>query len=265
MKSHCEKGEIITMNEIIKINDHKIVVKEYMGRRVVTFKDIDTVHERPYGTARKRFNDNKKHFIESEDFYIITQASEIRTLGIERPQGGVPDKVILITESGYLMLVKSLTDDLAWDVQRKLVNSYFGKKKSMSIAEQIQILAQGNIELNNRVDSIEKKLEDFKRDMPLLGVETEKITNAIKRKGVEVLGGKRSNAYKDHSLRAKLYQDLHKDLRRQFGVSTYRAIKRNQCDKAVVIIQQYNPPMYLKEQIDGTNAQLNIAEISYEG
>jgi DNA-binding XRE family transcriptional regulator len=29
------------------------------------------------------------------------------------------------TESGYLMLVKSLTDDLSWEVQRLLVNSYF--------------------------------------------------------------------------------------------------------------------------------------------
>jgi len=42
--------------------------------------------------------------------------SEIRTLGIERPQGGVLEKVTLITESGYLMLVKSFTDDLAWKV-----------------------------------------------------------------------------------------------------------------------------------------------------
>lgn len=34
----------------------------------------------------------------------------------------------LITESGYLMLVKSFTDDLAWDVQRQLMKSYFRKR-----------------------------------------------------------------------------------------------------------------------------------------
>ncbi len=33
--------------------------------------------------------------------------------------------VTLITESGYYMLVKSFTDDLSWDVQRQLVNTYF--------------------------------------------------------------------------------------------------------------------------------------------
>lgn len=243
------------MDEIIKINDHAVTIKEHMGHRVVTFKDIDTVHERTDGTARRNFNANKQHLIKEEDYFVRNSYEAKSEYGITAPNG-----LVLLTESGYLMLVKSLTDDLAWNVQRELVNSYFNKKKVMSTAEQIQILAQGNIELNNRVDNIEKELEDFKQDMPLLGVETEKITNAIKKKGVEVLGGKRSNAYGDHSLRSRLYQDMHKDLRRQFGVSTYRAIKRNQCERAIGIIMQYNPPMYLQEQIDGANAQINIIE-----
>lgn len=113
------------MNNIITINNTDINVKEYSGKRVVTFKDIDAVHSRPDGTARKRFNDNKRHFVEGEDYYTLDQPSEIRTLGITRPQGGTPQLVTLITESGYYMLVKSFTDDLSWDVQRQLVNSYF--------------------------------------------------------------------------------------------------------------------------------------------
>lgn len=120
------------MNELktITINNTDISVKEYRGKRVVTLKEIDQCHGRPDGTARKRFNDNKAHFIEGVDYYIVNQPSEIRTLGITRPQGGVSKTVTLITESGYLMLVKSFTDDLAWDVQRQLVNSYFKVEKS---------------------------------------------------------------------------------------------------------------------------------------
>jgi hypothetical protein len=111
------------MNTLTVI-DREVQIKEWDAKRVVTFHDIDTVHQRPEGTARKRFNDNRQHFIEGEDYYEI-QPSEIRTLGIERPQGGMPAQLKLITESGYLMLVKSFTDDLAWQVQRVLVNSYF--------------------------------------------------------------------------------------------------------------------------------------------
>ena len=47
------------MNGLIKIGNQEISVKEFEGKRVVTFMDIDMVHERPEGTARKRFNDNK--------------------------------------------------------------------------------------------------------------------------------------------------------------------------------------------------------------
>lgn len=120
------------MGEIEKINNTELSVKVYRNQRVVTFKDIDTVHERPEGTARKRFNDNKKHFIEGEDFYKV-KCGEVRPFfGHTLPNGFNPDADInLITESGYLMLVKSFTDDLAWDVQRQLVKSYFRKRTAM--------------------------------------------------------------------------------------------------------------------------------------
>lgn len=109
----------------ITINNVELPIKEYQGQKVVTLKEIDAVHNRPEGTARRNFNTNKKHLIENTDFFIITQPDEIRTLGLERPQGGTPESVTLVTESGYLMLVKSFNDDLAWTVQRQLVNTYF--------------------------------------------------------------------------------------------------------------------------------------------
>jgi hypothetical protein len=114
------------MNDLqtVTINQSDISVKEYQGKRVVTFKDIDLCHGRPEGTARKRFNDNKAHFVEGEDFFKISP-SEIRTHKIMEISAKAREDITLVTESGYLMLVKSFTDDLAWDVQRQLVNTYF--------------------------------------------------------------------------------------------------------------------------------------------
>ena len=111
------------MNEIITIHDHPLTAKEYGGQRVVTLKDIDIVHNRPEGTARKRFNDNREHFIEGTDYFVRKTDEAKEEFGIIAPNG-----LVLLTESGYLMLVKSFTDDLAWDVQRALVNNYFRVK-----------------------------------------------------------------------------------------------------------------------------------------
>lgn len=129
------------MNDLqtVKVNETDISVKEYHGKRVVTFKDIDACHNRAEGTASRNFKANRTHFIEGEDFFIIKpsdiQKDEIRLSEINN-RG-----TTLITLSGYLMLVKSFTDDLAWDVQRQLVNSYFKveqKKADDTLKLQIQ-------------------------------------------------------------------------------------------------------------------------------
>lgn len=112
------------MNDVMNICGTDVVIKEWHGKRVVTFKDIDTVHQRPEGTARKRFNDNRKHFVSGVDYFKISP-SEFRTAFDEQMDNRQQNNITLITESGYLMLVKSFTDDLAWKVQRELVDSYF--------------------------------------------------------------------------------------------------------------------------------------------
>lgn len=130
--------------------------------------------------------------------------------------------------------------------------------KPMTTAEKIHLLAQGNEELNLKVDKVEAEVKELKDTMPLLAVDCDLITKAVKTKGVEVLGGKDSNSYKDRSLRSRVYADIHREVKRQFGVTTYKAIKRNQCDKAVAFVRNYNVPFVLQEEISESNAQLSL-------
>lgn len=68
--------------------------------------------------------------------------------------------------------------------------------------------------LSDDLSSVRKDFEDFKQDMPILGIEEDKITNAVKKKGVECLDGKKSNAYKNRSLRVActlIYMDNYGD------------------------------------------------------
>ena len=148
-------------NQIVKINNTDLLVKEFNGQRVVTFKDIDMLHERVDGTADRNFRENKKHFIENEDYFILkkNQNNEIR--GLEIPNRGIT----LLTESGYLMLVKSLQDDLAWKVQRELVNNYFRVKSnfnnqlpSIDIANQMLGLAQSTQMMAQVVQGIQSAI-----------------------------------------------------------------------------------------------------------
>jgi hypothetical protein len=116
------------MGEIICINDQNLSIKEFKNKRVVTFQDIDRIHGRREGTAGKNFRNNSNRFIEGEDYFEIfkNQVGEdfSGTFGFSK----FAAKGHLITETGYLMLVKSFQDDLAWEVQRKLIKNYFKAK-----------------------------------------------------------------------------------------------------------------------------------------
>ena len=112
------------MTELVNVEGTELAVREYNGQRVVTFSDIDEVHHRPHGTAYRNFRANKRFFNEGRDYVTLhkkNQNDEIRLLGITVPQRGIT----LITERGYLKVIKSFNDELSWRVQDALVDAYF--------------------------------------------------------------------------------------------------------------------------------------------
>ena len=169
----------------ITINEHELTIKVYNNQRVVTFKDIDTAHGRPDGTARKRFNDNRQYFIEGEDYFFVkpadVQMSGFRTSEINN-RG-----TTLLTESGYLMLVKSFTDNLAWKVQRELVNGYFKTKEIAEVQKQIQP-SENN---SDEVKLIKARTKMAKMFLKLSNIETlsPEYKNILVAKSAEALAG----------------------------------------------------------------------------
>ncbi|HIE8443021.1 TPA: ORF6N domain-containing protein, partial [Clostridioides difficile] len=138
----------------VLINNQELQVKEFNNQRVVTFKEIDRVHERVEGTAGRNFRENKKHFIKDEDYFYL-EGKELSTIKqTTNFVGSNARELILLTETGYLMLVKSFTDDLAWKVQRQLVNSYFRVKEEIKTLEAV----------NESIKLITPIFEDLKID-----------------------------------------------------------------------------------------------------
>lgn len=43
----------------MQIQGTEIQIKEYQGKRVVTLKDVDAVHQRKPGTASRNFRENR--------------------------------------------------------------------------------------------------------------------------------------------------------------------------------------------------------------
>lgn len=151
-------------NKLVKINDVELGIKEYKKERVVTAWDIGKVHNRDVGEINKIFNRNKDKFILNEDYFIlkIKDFSErFKTI-----QDFIPNNVkeiVLFTESGYLMLVKTFTDDLSWDIQRQLVKGYFKLKELKSSIDKDKRLEIMEKNANVRMAKMLKSLIPFSK------------------------------------------------------------------------------------------------------
>lgn len=237
---------------------NNLTVTEYKNIRVLTTQQIAEAYGTDTKIISKNFSRNKERYIEGKHF-ICLEGEELKEFKTKRhfDDSSRINKLYLWTEKGAFLHAKSLNTDKAWEVYDRLVDEYFEKPKLplWTMDDKIQILAQGNIELKEKIDAVNDDLQEFKRDMPLLALECQKITKAKNQKVVPMLGGKDAPAYKDNSLRQLVYSDIDAQLRREFGVNTYKAIKRNQCDVAIKIINEYELPMYLKDRIDTENAQ----------
>ena len=117
---------VLTGNNKILINGIEIETKEYKGQRVITSYDVAKLHEREVNDVTKNFNNNRDKFILNEDYFLINKndISE-RKISVQEFIPNNVKEIPIFTESGYLMLVKSFTDDLSWKIQRMLVKSYF--------------------------------------------------------------------------------------------------------------------------------------------
>jgi prophage antirepressor-like protein len=126
--------------------------------------------------------------------------------------------------------------------------------KPLTTSEQIRLLAQGNTELTERVDKVEDKITSIEEETPLYGCEIEEAQKHVRKKGIEVLGGKDSNAYKDGGIRGSVYSDIYKQLKREFGcVATYKSIKRKYLADVHEFIDTYLLPIALAEVVHDTN------------
>lgn len=230
----------------------------------------------------EEFGDIRTVTIENEPWFV---GKDVATaLGYSNPQKAVRDHIseedrgvnetftpsgrqnlAIINESGLYALIFGSKLESAkrfkhWVTSEVLpaIRKTGSYQKPMTTDQKIQLLAQGNVELTEKIEKVNDDLQEFKKDMPLLALECQKITRAKNQKVVPLMGGKNAPAYKNKSLMHKVYGDIDAQLRREFGVNTYKAIKRNQCDLAISIIEAYKLPMFLQKEIDAENAQMRL-------
>lgn len=192
-----------------------------------------------------------------------TDEDDRRASPIMTPSG--IQSMVIINESGMYSMIfgsrlpsakkfkKWVTSEVLPSIRR--TGAYGQPQLPQSTDDKIALLAQGHVELVAKIDNLEQRFNQLQLDMPIFGEECTEVNAAVAEKVKDSLGGKQSNAYQDKALHRKLYRDIYGQTNRQFGVRTYKSIKRSQLRDYILSVERYIPPIRIQNDIDACNAQ----------
>lgn len=148
--------------------------------------------------------------------------------------------MLIINESGLYSLIFASKLESAKKFKRwvtsevlpslRKTGSY--QSKPLTTSEQIQLIAQGNTELDERVTAIEQTY-------PIMPGEAKHIQYLVRQKVAEVVRNKFSGYYKETS--RKLFSEIYKSIKNIFQVPTYTSIPRGRYTEAVKFVQEWQP------------------------
>lgn len=232
-------------------------------RKAMLAKDIADIHGRDLKVINQSINMNRERFKNNIDIVDLKSVNLIdrdllNFLGFSNSSISNANNIYLLSERGYSKLLKILEDDVAWEQYEKLVDGYFNMRKELpKLSKELQAIFM----IDGKQQKLESEVKDLKDNMPLFNVECKELQALVRRTGMKVLGGKGTPAYRDNSIRGKVYSDIQHQLKREFQVSRYEAIKRSQLEIATDIVNSYKVPTVLQEEIVQANNQVNFEEV----
>ena len=122
--------------------------------------------------------------------------------------------------------------------------------------QQIALLAQGNVNLNKKVEQIENSVLDLTDRFGLPSNKAKVLQKKVASKVYMFTGGKYSNAHK--KLGAKVFREFYKDLNNRFDVVKYSDIPLSRYDEATEYLDMWQPSFNTTLEIRGLNSQTSF-------
>lgn len=229
----------------------KIIERE--GRQLVSGRELHEFLE--IGTKYKDWFPRMVEYGFEEEIDFIRVAQKRATNNLKNPVTTVIDHAISIDMAKEISMIQRTEKGKA--ARQYFINCEKKLKevKKLSPMELMELQFKALKEQKEKIAQVENRVYKLEEDMPLFQIDCKEIQALVRKKGIEALGGYRSIAYNDNSLRGKVYSDIQQQIRREFGVLRYEAIKRSQLEMAKEIINNYKVPLVLENEIKLLNDQ----------
>ncbi|HCY7769170.1 TPA: ORF6C domain-containing protein [Staphylococcus aureus] len=222
------------MQELRTFNFEELPVRtlEVDGEPYFIGKDVADILG--YTNSRKTLSDH----VDEED----KLTSRIVTSGQNR-------NVTIINESGLYSLIFSSKLENAKRFKRWVTSEVLPslrrtgtyQTKPLTTSEQIQLIAQGNTELDERVTKIEETY-------PIMHGEAKHIQRLVAQKVAEIVRNKFNGFYDQVS--RKLFAEIYKSIKKIFYVPSYNCIPRGRYQEAIRFVERWQPSYETTYQLE---------------
>ena len=218
--------KLVIMRDRQAVTTSLQVAKNFEKRHDNVLRDIENLH---------------KDVLNFEEMFI--ESTELDSYGRDR-------RIYYMNRDGFSLLAMGFTGKKALQFKLKYIDAFnqmekqLQHQKPLSLPEQIQLIAKG-------YENLSADVKDIKDRMGLPGNMAHSFSKKRNAKIINVLGGKKSNAYCDKEVRAKTYRET-------FDQDRYNDLPMKDFDKVIDFVNNWYPPFELQQQIQMVNAQLAI-------
>lgn len=175
-----------------------------------------------------------------------------------KDKSGKRNKCYLVTKMGCELIGNKQQGEKGILFTAKYVEKFNkmeqqSKNPILGLSKELQAI----FTLDKKQQEIEVKVEKLYNIMTIDYSQQEELRMTANAKAVEILGGKKTEAYKE--LKHKVFQDLWRSYKRHFRVNSYKNTATKDFENAINFIENFKVDKVLEYAIQGLNRQKSFA------
>lgn len=243
------------------------------SKKCISDKTVAEIHNQAEREIRRRVSDNIKRFTENVDYIDLKQrVGESHTLelllnlGYAKQSITQAEHIYILSERGYVKLIKIMDTDLAWEIHDKLMDEYFEMREGKYYYEELSPELKAIFVHDKKIQVINRRLDHIENTMTIDYEQQQELQSLAKVVTVNAVGGKKARAYTyqfppadENDRPPKMYgiviSRLWHDYQDYFRVNSYKNTPVARYEEALGYINRWTPPV---------NMQLEIGKINRE-
>ena len=165
-----------------------------------------------------------------------------------------------ITKIGCDLVGNKLKGSRGIEFTALYVKRFDEMEKEIIQPNSTKAMLRAALEHEERIETLEGDISLLKEEMTISSSQRRKIQGIVSSVVTKSLGGKKSNAYRDASVRMTAFRNCYKEIQQLFDVASYLDIPKIRFGEAVELIPRWRPTMELMARIDSLNGYGDLFE-----